>query len=435
MNQVLFKDLNLSDEIIRSIDEMNFIKATEIQSKSIPIIKKGYDVIGKSQTGTGKTIAFGIPAVELITNDGERFVQVLILCPTRELVLQSCNEIRKLSKFRNGVKVADVYGGTPIDKQIRKLKTSNIVIGTPGRIMDHIRRKTLKLNNVKMVILDEADEMLNMGFREDIEYILNKMPSEKQTILFSATMPPEILDLTNKFQKSPKIVSVDNKNATLKNISQYYYNVKPSSKMDSLYNIIKYTNPKLSVIFCNTKKTVNNVTKYLCKKGIAAEAIHGDMKQYQRTNVMKSFKLNNTNILVATDVAARGIDVPGIDYVINYDIPQNIEYYIHRIGRTGRAGKSGNAITLCEGNSQIKNLMQIAKATKSDICFKQIPYFENIAEKNKISYVDAIESFIKNNSRLKYKNIVKELNLRGYSSDMISASVVEMYIKTQNDIL
>lgn len=435
MNQVLFKDLNLSDEILRSINEMNFMKATEIQSKSIPIIRKGYDVIGKSQTGTGKTIAFGIPAVELITNDDEKFVQVLILCPTRELVLQSCNEIRKLSKFRNGVKVADIYGGAPIDKQIRKLKTSNIVIGTPGRIIDHIRRKTLKLNNIKMAILDEADEMLNMGFREDIEYILNKTPSEKQTVLFSATMPPEILALTKKFQKNPKIVSVDNKSATLKNISQCYYNVKPSSKMESLYNIIKYTNPKLSVVFCNTKKTVNNVTKYLCKKGIAAEAIHGDMKQHQRTNVMKSFKRNNTNILVATDVAARGIDVPGIDYVINYDIPQNIEYYIHRIGRTGRAGKSGDAITLCEGNGQIKILMRISKYTKSDICCKQRPYFEDMLEKGKVSYADIIESFIKNNSKLKYKSVVKELNSRGYGLDMISASVVEMYIKTQNGVM
>lgn len=369
-----FNEMELSEEILKAINEIGYSEMTEIQEKSIPVLLSGADVIGRSNTGTGKTAAFGIPAVESISHDKSTGVQTLILCPTRELAVQACDEIKKFSKFMPWVKPAAVYGGASIEKQIAELKHgANLIAGTPGRVMDHIKRHTLKLNSLKTIVLDEADEMLNMGFREDIEEILQYVPEERQTVLFSATMPPEIMAITSKYQKNPQIIKTISKSRTVEAINQSYYEVPSSQKIDALHLLLMTYSPKSSMVFCNTKKMVDELTDALCIKGFRAAGLHGDMKQIQRTHVMNGFKSGKTNILVATDIAARGIDVSGVDAVFNYDLPQDNEYYIHRIGRTGRAGKSGNAYTLISGRKQLLDLKAIAKYTKSEITKKYIP--------------------------------------------------------------
>lgn len=363
-----FKELGLSEELLSAVKSMGFDEMTEIQEKSIPVIMKGLDIIGRSNTGTGKTAAFGIPVIEKILQNDSDFIQTLILCPTRELAQQACEEIKKFSKYKNWVKPLAIFGGVSIDKQIYQLKRGvNIIIGTPGRIIDHINRHTLKLQNLKTIVLDEADEMLQMGFREDIENILQYIPKERQTILFSATMPPEILAITHKYQNNPILIKTNTKSKTVESIEQYYYIVPMGKKFDALDLLLIKNQPKSSMIFCNTKKMVDELTNILVSKGYKAAGIHGDMKQLQRTSVMNSFKSGKTSILVATDVAARGIDVNGIDAVFNFDLPQDNEYYIHRIGRTGRAGKSGTAYTLVCNRKQVSDLNMIAKNTKSVI--------------------------------------------------------------------
>lgn len=369
-----FNELNLSQELLDAVDELGYTEMTEIQQKSIPLLLEGRDVIGRSNTGTGKTAAFGIPAVESITPDDFRTVTVLILCPTRELAMQACEEIRKFAKFKHGVKTSAVYGGASMEKQIHELKRgANIVVGTPGRVMDHIRRKTLKLGKVRTVILDEADEMLNMGFREDIEEILTNVPEERQTVLFSATMPPEILTITQKYQTNPIQVKIKSAQKTVDLIEQYSFEVAMGRKTDALKLLLSAYSPKSSMVFCNTKKMVDELADELAKSGFRASGIHGDMKQAQRTQVMNSFKNGSSSILVATDVAARGIDVSGIDAVFNYDLPQDNEYYIHRIGRTGRAGRTGIAYTLVSGRKQLLELRNIARYTKADITELPLP--------------------------------------------------------------
>lgn len=383
MNPVAFADLTLTSGIRRAVEEMGFDTATDIQAQSIPLIQTGRDVIGRSQTGTGKTLAFGIPAIECIDTISEKrtSAQVLILCPTRELAVQACEEIRKLARYTPGIRTADVYGGAPMDRQIAKLRAANLVVGTPGRVMDHMRRRTLKLEGIRMVVLDEADEMLSMGFREDIEAILSQTPEERQTVLFSATMPPAILAITQMYQKDPEMVQIRQKQETVENIEQAYCDVPMGRKMDALALLLRYHAPKLAMVFCNTKRMVEEVAGYLCAHGLDAEGLHGDMKQSQRTQTMDAFKQGRRRILVATDVAARGIDVDGIEYVFNYDIPQNTEYYVHRIGRTGRAGRSGKAVTICSGRRQVGELIQIARMVKTKISRMDIPRPEEIRQR------------------------------------------------------
>ena len=397
-----FKELGLSDELLSAVKSMGFDEMTEIQEKSIPVIMKGLDIIGRSNTGTGKTAAFGIPVIEKILQNDSDFIQTLILCPTRELAQQACEEIKKFSKYKNWVKPLAIFGGVSIDKQIYQLKRGvNIIIGTPGRIIDHINRHTLKLQNLKTIVLDEADEMLQMGFREDIENILQYIPKERQTILFSATMPPEILAITHKYQNNPILIKTNTKSKTVESIEKYYYIVPMGKKFDALDLLLIKNQPKSSMIFCNTKKMVDELTNILVSKGYKAAGIHGDMKQLQRTSVMNSFKSGKTSILVATDVAARGIDVNGIDAVFNFDLPQDNEYYIHRIGRTGRAGKSGTAYTLVCNRKQVSDLNMIAKNTKSVIKESELP--------NKSELVDIeIENYEKFISHLADKKIYKE---------------------------
>jgi ATP-dependent RNA helicase DeaD len=287
-------------------------------------------------------------------------LQVLILCPTRELAQQATEEIRKVAHFNTNIPPVAIYGGTSIDKQCIQLRQANIVIGTPGRVMDHMRRNTLRLSHLKMVVLDEADEMLDMGFREDIETILQGTPPERQTVLFSATIPPSILKLTEKIQNNPQLIEINKNQATIEDIKQSYIEIPHSRKKDALAVLLRFYRPTRCIIFCNTKKMVEELTELLLSKAFPVKSIHGDMKQAQRTDVMQGFKHGNSSILIATDVAARGIDVSDVDFVINFDLPSNTEYYIHRIGRTGRAGKSGNSITLCAGKREVLAMNHIS---------------------------------------------------------------------------
>jgi ATP-dependent RNA helicase DeaD len=437
MNQIPFAELNLTAPIRRAIEDMGFENATDIQAQSIPILQEGRDLIGRSQTGTGKTIAFAVPAIESIdTGENKNNVQVIILCPTRELAMQACSEIRKLTKYVHGVKAVDIYGGASMNTQIIALKRgTNIVVGTPGRIMDHMRRRTLKLEHVKMVVLDEADEMLSMGFKEDIETILKDIPKQHQTVLFSATMPPSILELTKQFQNDPVMIEINKKQPSVKAIAQCYFEVPMGRKMEALSLILKHRNPNRAMIFCNTKKMTEEVAKYLTDNGFHAEALNGDMKQMMRTKVLSAFKQGRTNVLVATDVAARGIDVEDIDYVINYDIPQNIEYYIHRIGRTGRAGKSGNAITLCSGRKQVILLNQIARLVKSEIIHDALPNRHQIAQEKEKANRKLVEDALCSAVDYPYMEMVEELKETGYSAEQIAASVLLMHFgKMEDDI-
>ena len=321
-----FEELQIDERILRAVEDMGFEEASPIQSKAIPVVLEGKDIVGQAQTGTGKTAAYSIPMLQKIDPSIKK-VQAIVLCPTRELAVQVAEEIRKLAKYMSDIKVLPVYGGQEIVRQIKSLKTGvQIVVGTPGRVMDHMRRKTVKFDNVSMVILDEADEMLDMGFREDMETILTDTPEDRQTVLFSATMPKAIMDIAKKFQNNAEVVKVVRKELTVENIEQYYYEVRPKNKNEVLCRLIDIYNPRLSVVFCNTKKKVDELISELKGRGYFADGIHGDMKQAQRDRVMNDFRDGKTEILIATDVAARGIDVSNVDVVFNYDLPQDEEY-------------------------------------------------------------------------------------------------------------
>lgn len=420
-----FDNLYLSAELQRAVDDMGFKEMTDIQSQAIPLIRTGSDVIGRSQTGTGKTVAFSIPALETLDTD-KNGVQIVVLCPTRELAMQGAGEIKKLSRFMQGVKVCDVYGGAAMDRQILKLKKANIVIGTPGRIMDHMRRRTLKLHDVKMVVLDEADEMLSMGFREDIEEILSHTPDDRQTVLFSATMPKEILDITEKFQRNPLMIKIESQSMTVENISQSFIEVPMGKKMDALNMLLRYFSPNRAMIFCNTKVMVEDLGKYLKENGFNSEGLHGDMQQSSRTRVMDSFKSGLSNILIATDVAARGIDVNDIDFVFNYDIPQNREYYVHRIGRTGRAGKKGNAVTICSGRRQITAIKDIARSTKSEIEQLNLPSTEDLRNKLAERELASLKEQLDVNVDERYNRLLNDLLSDGMSLYDLSAKLLQI---------
>ncbi len=368
-----YENSGLDERILKAVSEMGFENMTPIQAQAIPVFMDGMDIIGQAQTGTGKTAAFGIPVLQMVDPD-VKSLQALILCPTRELAIQAAEEIRKFGKYMEGVKVLPIYGGQDINKQIRSLRNGvQIVVGTPGRIMDHMRRHTLKLANLKIIILDEADEMLNMGFREDIETILKDIPSEHQTGLFSATMPKPILDITATYQKPDAVlIKVAAKELTVPLINQYYYEVKLKNKVEVVSRLLDYYNPKRSLIFCNTKRGVDELAEVLKGRGYFAEGFHGDMSQAQRDKIMNGFRKGFVEILIATDVAARGIDVDDVEAVINYDIPQDIEYYVHRIGRTGRAGKKGRAFTLVVGR-EIYKIRDIERVCKTKIKPRTVP--------------------------------------------------------------
>ncbi|WP_111673359.1 DEAD/DEAH box helicase [Streptococcus uberis] len=355
-----FTEFNLSEDIQSAVVTAGFEKASPIQEMTIPLALEGKDVIGQAQTGTGKTAAFGLPTLNKIRTD-ENIIQALVIAPTRELAVQSQEELFRFGRDK-GVKVRSVYGGSSIDKQIKALKSgAHIVVGTPGRLLDLIKRKALKLDYVETLILDEADEMLNMGFLEDIEAIISRVPSERQTLLFSATMPAPIKEIGVKFMKNPEHVQIKNKELTNVNVEQFYVRVKEQEKFDTMTRLMDVDQPELSIVFGRTKRRVDEITRGLKLRGFRAEGIHGDLDQNKRLRVIRDFKGDQIDILVATDVAARGLDISGVTHVYNYDITQDPESYVHRIGRTGRAGKTGESITFVSPNemgylSMIENL-------------------------------------------------------------------------------
>lgn len=431
MEHLRFEDMNISNEICRAVLDMGFEEATPIQSQAIPVILEGKDIIGQSQTGTGKTAAFGIPLLERI-NPEDRRLQALILCPTRELAIQVSEEFRKLLKYKDNIRVLPIYGGQPIDRQIAALrKGTQVVIGTPGRVMDHMRRRTIKAETVQMMVLDEADEMLDMGFREDIETILVKIPEEHQTLLFSATLSPEILDITKRFQKNPEFIKIVRKELTVPNIEQYYFDVKEKTKLDALCRIIDVYDPKLAIVFCNTKKRVDDLVEMLQGRGYFAEGLHGDLKQAQRDKVMQKFRNGTIEILVATDVAARGIDVDDIDVVFNYDVPQDEEYYVHRIGRTGRAGKAGKAFTFCVGK-EIYKLRDIMRYTKTKIQQQKLPTLSDVEEMKTNIYLEKIKGIIEEGHLTKYIHLVDRLMEEDYTSIDIAAALLKDHLSDVN---
>ena len=431
MEHLRFEDMNISNEICRAVLDMGFEEATPIQSQAIPVILEGKDIIGQSQTGTGKTAAFGIPLLERI-NPEDRRLQALILCPTRELAIQVSEEFRKLLKYKDNIRVLPIYGGQPIDRQIAALrKGTQVVIGTPGRVMDHMRRRTIKAETVQMMVLDEADEMLDMGFREDIETILVKIPEEHQTLLFSATLSPEILDITKRFQKNPEFIKIVRKELTVPNIEQYYFDIKEKTKLDALCRIIDVYDPKLAMVFCNTKKRVDDLVEMLQGRGYFAEGLHGDLKQAQRDKVMQKFRNGTIEILVATDVAARGIDVDDIDVVFNYDVPQDEEYYVHRIGRTGRAGKAGKAFTFCVGK-EIYKLRDIMRYTKTKIQQQKLPTLSDVEEMKTNIYLEKIKGIIEEGHLTKYIHLVDRLMEEDYTSIDIAAALLKDHLSDVN---
>ncbi len=422
-----FSELGLSPELQSAIDEMGFHVSTPIQSEAIPVIRTGVDVIARSQTGSGKTVAFGIPAIECVDRSAPD-VQVLILSPTRELCQQAGDELRKLSKHIPGIRTVDVYGGASMERQFVGLRRANIVVGTPGRIMDHMRRKTLKLDHLKMIILDEADEMLNMGFKEDVETILQDVSATRQIVLFSATMPPAIMALAHQFQNDPHLVEMS-QNQTDLDISQTYVDVPAGRKQDALLLLLRYHRPTRAIIFSNTKTMVDELVQLLDEHGFPSEGLHGDMKQSQRTSVMNGFKKGKLSVLVATDVAARGIDVNDIDYVINFDLPKVAEYYVHRIGRTGRAGKSGKAISLCCGKRQIFQLQTLAKRTKASLVREELPTASDIERNDRDHNLNIVETALAGEIAGNYHDMVKKLMDNGHTAEEIAAAALQMQFK------
>jgi ATP-dependent RNA helicase DeaD len=426
-----FKELNLSKEIEMAIEDMGFEETTTIQAQSIPYMLQGRDVIGQAPTGTGKTVAFGIPVLEGIDLKS-KVLQAVVLCPTRELAIQVAGELKKISKYKKDIEILPIYGGQPIDRQIKALrKGAQIITGTPGRVLDHLDRRTLKMASIKTMILDEADEMLDMGFREDIEAIMEKTPEKRQTVLFSATMPKAILDLAKKYQKNPQLIKLVHKEVTVPNVEQFYFEVKPQAKTEALARLIDYYNLKLSMVFCNTKKRVDEVVDDMLTRGYMVDGLHGDMQQKQRDIVMSRFRKNEIEVLVATDVAARGIDVGDVEAVFNYDIPTDDEYYVHRIGRTARAGKPGLAFTFVIGKETYR-IRQIQRFTKTKIKAQRIPSISDVEEIRTNMLLENVKEIIDVGHLGEYSSLVEKLIEEEYTSIDVAAALLKMAFEKES---
>lgn len=427
MERKEFKDFNLSEEILKATERMGFVDLTPVQAETILPVLEGKDVIVQAPTGTGKTCAFGIPMIEK-TDVSSKTLDGIVLCPTRELVIQTCEELSNVSKFKKGINIVAIYGGQPIDKQIFALKKKpQIVVATPGRLIDHIKRKTIKMKDLKILVLDEADEMLNMGFREDLDIILETAPDSRQTILFSATMPQEIIDIATKYQKeNPHFIKVTKDELTVTTVKQHYLEVKQPNRIDAIARLIDANKYKLCMVFCNTKKKVDEVCAELRLKKYPADALHGDMKQMQRDRVMSRFKKGMTGILVATDVAARGIDVDDVDAVFNLEIPDDFEYYVHRIGRTGRANKEGVSYTFVSGR-EVKKLKELMKYTKGEISLAQLPSLKEVKAVNLEGIIDDAGKILLDNNFKDYREYLEKYTLsQGVDIYDLSSALLKM---------
>ena len=427
MNELQFKDLGLKDSILKAITDLGYETPSPIQAESIPVALEGHDLIGQAQTGTGKTAAFGLPMLNAIKR--EDGLSALILAPTRELAIQVYEEFCKLSKYEK-LTILPVYGGSQISSQIRALRgTVNIVVGTPGRVLDLMNRKALKLDNAKFLVLDEADEMLNMGFIEDIEEVIKAMPEERQTLLFSATMPPQIKKLAaNYMKKDAHHVAIKKNSLTVSKIQQYYFEIANDQRFEALCRIIDHDAPASSIIFCKTKKGVDELVEAMQSKGYIVEGMHGDMSQQHRMRTLKKFKDGNLNFLIATDVAARGIDVDGVTHVFNYDLPQDPESYVHRIGRTGRANREGTACTLVSPK-EFNMLSQIKKVTKSNLIKKSVPTVTEIHANKFNNIVSEIDGIIEKNDYSNFTSSAQELCNKYNAVDIIAALMKNQFNK------
>lgn len=424
----LFSQLNISPGILRAIEDMGFEEPTPIQQRSIPFLLQGRDLTGQAQTGTGKTAAFGIPALEGIDPKDKR-TQVIILSPTRELAIQTAEEIARLAQYIRGLVVVPIYGGQPIGRQFKVLKTgAQIVVGTPGRILDHMNRRTLSLSNIRMVVLDEADQMLDMGFYDDIETILRATPANRQTVLFSATLPRPIIEISKRFQNNPELVQVHVRELTVPQIDQQYIELHSRDKLEILCRVLDSYDPKLALVFCNTKRAVDELTSRLQARGYSVAGLHGDLKQIQRDRVMEKFRGGSVDLLIATDVAARGIDVEEIDLVINFDVPQDIEYYVHRIGRTARAGRTGCAITFV-GPQEIYKLRAIQRTARINITRIPVPKETDAAETRLKNLSTRIKQAIDNGNLDKYEEIVERMMREDNTSLDIAAALLKIHLE------
>ncbi len=426
METTKFEELQLDERILRAITEMGFEEASPIQAQAIPVVMEGRDMVGQAQTGTGKTAAFGLPLLQKVDPKSKK-LQAIVLLPTRELAIQVAEELRRFAKFMHGIKVLPIYGGQDIVKQIRSLKDgTQVVVGTPGRVMDHMRRRTIRVDQVHTVVLDEADEMLNMGFLEDMETILSQLPPERQTLMFSATMPQAIADIAKKFQRDPVTVRVVKKELTVPKVTQYYYEVKPKNKVEVMCRLLDLYAPKLSIVFCNTKRQVDELVQALQGRGYFAEGLHGDLKQIQRDRVMDSFRNGRTEILVATDVAARGIDVGDVEAVFNYDIPQDDEYYVHRIGRTGRAGREGKAFSLVVGR-EVYKLRDIQRYCRTKIIPQAIPSLDDITQIKAEKILEQVGELISEADLTEMVGIIEQtLREEDYTALDLAAALLKM---------
>ncbi|MED4971158.1 DEAD/DEAH box helicase [Geobacillus sp. NFOSA3] len=421
-----FHELGLSNELMKAIRRMGFEETTPIQAETIPLSLQNKDVIGQAQTGTGKTAAFGIPLIEKVDVKNEA-IQGLVVAPTRELAIQVSEELYKIGAVKR-VRVLPIYGGQDIERQIRALKKRpHIIVGTPGRIIDHINRKTLRLDNVHTVVLDEADEMLNMGFIDDIEAILSNVPEKRQTLLFSATMPEPIRRIAERFMNEPHIVKVKAREMTVPNIQQYYLEVQEKKKFDILTRLLDIQAPELAIVFGRTKRRVDELAEALNLRGYAAEGIHGDLSQAKRLSVLRKFKEGSIEILVATDVAARGLDISGVTHVYNFDIPQDPESYVHRIGRTGRAGKTGVAMTFVTPR-EIGQLHNIERTTKRKMERMKPPTLDEALEGQQRIAVEKLVATVESENLSFYKRAAEEL-LEEHDSVSLVAACIKMLTK------
>ena len=431
MDKKKFEELNLSQEILKGVTDMGFEEATSIQSGTIPLMMTGVDLIGQAQTGTGKTAAFGIPLLEMVDAKNKN-VQALVMCPTRELAVQVAEEIGKIGKYKKGIKTLAVYGGQPIDRQIRALRAgAQIVIGTPGRLIDHIERKTMSLAACAMVVLDEADEMLNMGFVEDIELILKKAPEKRQTVLFSATMPAPIMAITKRYQKDPQHIKITREILTAPSIEQCYYELKRGTKLEALCRLLDMNEFKLSLIFCNTKMMVDDLYGHLNSRGYLCESLHGDKTQFMRDRVMDKVRHGKVDILIATDVAARGIDVEGIDAVFNYDVPADEEYYVHRIGRTGRAGRTGKSFTFVYPD-EIFKMRGIMRYAKIKIKQEKIPTKMGMEELRVARFAEKVKEIVTKGGLQHHIKAVEAMLTPDVSSIDVAAALMKMTMEKES---
>ena len=425
MQKKLFTELGLSPELLKAVARVGYEEASPIQSEAIPVLLNGSDVFGQSQTGSGKTAAFALPAIELV-DPSIRATQVLILCPTRELAVQVAEEVSKLAFFKRGVRELPIYGGQSYERQFQGLQRgAHIVIGTPGRVMDHMDRGTLKLDQIKMVILDEADRMLDMGFIDDIKTVLGKMPPQRQTVMFSATLPAPIQQLVKSFTRNPVNIRIQDQALTVPNIEQVYYELDRRAKVEVLCRLIDIEDIKFGLIFCATKMMVDELTEHLTARGYAADKLHGDMSQAMRERVMAKFRRRGLEFLIATDVAARGVDVDDIEVVFNYDLPQDSEDYVHRIGRTGRAGRSGKAITFVAGR-EIWKLQNIMRATKGKIQRARVPSADEVEQKRTSAFYDSIRDTLEGGEYKRHDELIDQLLDQGHTPTDIASALIHL---------